>query len=233
MKVQMWACLLSFLLVVQSRRVFTPPAKKTTGTNSALLAWRNTQILTKTKNQRGGRKEKRRRKEKKKHQCLFLLPLNSAGVEPFTSLCHWLTWEVGWGFALCCSLHAAAAARVVGTGINLDLVGGSSGGQNVFGLFLWIFFFIIISILFVEFHYAAAAENGHVKLTLHCLQQNSSQRKHETQMMFNISIDGSSFSKNLEDFDSIRSVLLYRSVKTKIAYLNIALLFLFCSSFLL
>ena len=31
-------------------------------------------------------------------------------------------------------------------------------------------------------------------------------------MMFNISIDGGSFSKNLEDFDSIRSVLLYRSV---------------------
>lgn len=33
-------------------------------------------------------------------------------------------------------------------------------------------------------------------------------------MMFNISIDGSSYSKNLEDFDSIRSVLLYRSVRT-------------------
>lgn len=32
-------------------------------------------------------------------------------------------------------------------------------------------------------------------------------------MMFNISIDGASFSKNLEDFDSIRSVLLYRSVQ--------------------
>ncbi|KAF0021646.1 hypothetical protein F2P81_026101 [Scophthalmus maximus] len=29
-------------------------------------------------------------------------------------------------------------------------------------------------------------------------------------MMFNISIDGGPFSKNLEDFDSIRSVLLYR-----------------------
>ena len=38
-------------------------------------------------------------------------------------------------------------------------------------------------------------------------------RKHAIQMMFNISIDGGSFSKNLEDFDSIRSVLLYRSVK--------------------
>lgn len=32
-------------------------------------------------------------------------------------------------------------------------------------------------------------------------------------MMFNISLDGGSFSKNLDDFDSIRSVLLYRSVK--------------------
>lgn len=31
--------------------------------------------------------------------------------------------------------------------------------------------------------------------------------------MFNISIDGCSYSKNLEDFDSIRSVLLYRSVR--------------------
>lgn len=31
--------------------------------------------------------------------------------------------------------------------------------------------------------------------------------------MFNISLDGGSFSKNLDDFDSIRSVLLYRSVK--------------------
>nr|XP_046235787.1 protein inturned isoform X2 [Scatophagus argus] len=32
-------------------------------------------------------------------------------------------------------------------------------------------------------------------------------------MMFNISIDGSSFSKNLEDFDSIRSVLLYSDLE--------------------
>lgn len=39
-------------------------------------------------------------------------------------------------------------------------------------------------------------------------------KKHDIQMMFNISIDGGSFSKNLEDFDSIRSVLLYRSVKS-------------------
>lgn len=40
----MWACLLGFFLLgVLSRRVFTPPAKKTAGTNSAVLAWRNTQ----------------------------------------------------------------------------------------------------------------------------------------------------------------------------------------------
>lgn len=39
-------------------------------------------------------------------------------------------------------------------------------------------------------------------------------------MMFNISIDGGSFSKNLEDFDSIRSVLLYRSVKHLNCYLH-------------
>uniref|UniRef100_A0A665UJ91 Protein inturned n=1 Tax=Echeneis naucrates TaxID=173247 RepID=A0A665UJ91_ECHNA len=32
-------------------------------------------------------------------------------------------------------------------------------------------------------------------------------------MMFNISIDGASFSKNLEDFDSIRSVLLYSDLE--------------------
>ncbi|XP_071315120.1 protein inturned isoform X2 [Trachinotus anak] len=32
-------------------------------------------------------------------------------------------------------------------------------------------------------------------------------------MMFNISIDGGSFSKNLEDFDSIRSVLLYSDLE--------------------
>ncbi|KAM6909244.1 protein inturned [Xenentodon cancila] len=32
-------------------------------------------------------------------------------------------------------------------------------------------------------------------------------------MMFNISVDGSSFSKNLEDFDSIRSVLLYSDLE--------------------
>ncbi|KAM4537271.1 protein inturned isoform 2-T2 [Odontesthes bonariensis] len=32
-------------------------------------------------------------------------------------------------------------------------------------------------------------------------------------MMFNLSIDGSSFSKNLEDFDSIRSVLLYSDLE--------------------
>lgn len=31
-------------------------------------------------------------------------------------------------------------------------------------------------------------------------------------MMFNISIDGSSLSENLDEFDSIRSVLLYRLV---------------------
>lgn len=31
-------------------------------------------------------------------------------------------------------------------------------------------------------------------------------------MMFNSSTHGGSFSQNLEDFDSIRSVLLYRSV---------------------
>lgn len=34
-------------------------------------------------------------------------------------------------------------------------------------------------------------------------------------MMFNISINGSSFSENLDEFDSIRSVLLYRLVKTR------------------
>ncbi|XP_061566818.1 protein inturned isoform X2 [Cololabis saira] len=32
-------------------------------------------------------------------------------------------------------------------------------------------------------------------------------------MMFNVSVDGSSFSKNLEDFDSIRSVLLYSDLE--------------------
>ncbi|XP_072232601.1 protein inturned isoform X2 [Leuresthes tenuis] len=32
-------------------------------------------------------------------------------------------------------------------------------------------------------------------------------------MMFNLSIDGSSFSKNLEDFDSVRSVLLYSDLE--------------------
>lgn len=52
-QVEMWACLLSFLLVTQWRRVFTPPAKKTAGTNSSVLSWRNT-----------------------------LLPVNSAGVGP-------------------------------------------------------------------------------------------------------------------------------------------------------
>lgn len=41
----------------------------------------------------------------------------------------------------------------------------------------------------------------------------SGRKQHDIQMMFNIPIDGSSFSKNFEDFDSIRSVLLYRSVK--------------------
>lgn len=38
------------------------------------------------------------------------------------------------------------------------------------------------------------------------------ERKDDPQMMFNISIDGSSLSENLDEFDSIRSVLLYRLV---------------------
>lgn len=33
--------------------------------------------------------------------------------------------------------------------------------------------------------------------------------------MFNISIHGNSFSENLDEFDSIRSVLLYRLVKNR------------------
>lgn len=33
--------------------------------------------------------------------------------------------------------------------------------------------------------------------------------------MFNISINGNSFSENLDEFDSIRSVLLYRLVKSR------------------
>lgn len=37
--------------------------------------------------------------------------------------------------------------------------------------------------------------------------------KDDTQMMFNISIDESYFPENLDEFDSIRSVLLYRLVK--------------------
>lgn len=41
------------------------------------------------------------------------------------------------------------------------------------------------------------------------------ERKDDKQMMFNISINGSSFSENLDEFDSIRSVLLYRLVKTR------------------
>lgn len=41
------------------------------------------------------------------------------------------------------------------------------------------------------------------------------ERKHDKQMMFNISINGSSFSEKLDEFDSIRSVLLYRLVKTE------------------
>lgn len=38
------------------------------------------------------------------------------------------------------------------------------------------------------------------------------EKKDDPQMMFNISIDGSSLSENLDEFDSIRSVLLYRLV---------------------
>lgn len=38
------------------------------------------------------------------------------------------------------------------------------------------------------------------------------ERKDDPQMMFNISLDGSSLSENLDEFDSIRSVLLYRLV---------------------
>lgn len=33
--------------------------------------------------------------------------------------------------------------------------------------------------------------------------------------MFNISLNGNSFSENLDEFDSIRSVLLYRLVKSR------------------
>lgn len=41
--------------------------------------------------------------------------------------------------------------------------------------------------------------------------------KDDGQMMFNVSGDCSSFSENLDEFDSIRSVLLYRSVKSRYA----------------
>lgn len=46
-------------------------------------------------------------------------------------------------------------------------------------------------------------------------------------MMFNISIDGSSLSENLDEFDSIRSVLLYRLVNPETTlYLNAASIYL-------
>lgn len=41
-------------------------------------------------------------------------------------------------------------------------------------------------------------------------------------MMFNISIDGSSLSENLDEFDSIRSVLLYRLVNPETLSTNLS-----------
>lgn len=56
------------------------------------------------------------------------------------------------------------------------------------------------------------------------------EKKDDPQMMFNTSIDGSSLSENLDEFDSIRSVLLYRlvnpetpSTNPSAAYLSIYL----------
>lgn len=82
-------------------------------------------------------------------------------------------------------------------GISLDFIGGRRKKPST-GVSFFLFFFCIL-------------ETGKVKLTERDWPH--SRQEDDIQMMFNIPIDGGSFSKNLEDFDSIRSVLLYRSVK--------------------